>query len=151
VSRSPSLVVQWRTLVVTSEVGAMPRAVAHVLSTHMDRNGGSCFPSLTTIARESGLARSTVCKALNELEVAKLIQRDRGGPKRSTRYLATSPPDGLPLVRLTDSGSPPHGHEDVPKDVHTSRAASRRRGKRSGGAGGAAREDLSYLDRAGSQ
>jgi hypothetical protein len=78
-SRPPSPVVQWRGLVVGSDVGKSARLVAFVLPTHMDRNGGSCFPSLTTISRESGLARSTVCIALTELASAKLVERVPGG------------------------------------------------------------------------
>jgi hypothetical protein len=86
---------------------------------------GICWPSLSTIARKSSLARSTVADQLNDLEKLDLIARDRGSIHRSTVYtvkLMGSPPAGLvrhtdrgsPLaglgvVRQPDGGSPPHG------------------------------------------
>lgn len=149
----PPPVIQWRTFVVESAVGKSARLVAFVLSTHMDTNGGSCYPSIARIEREAGLARSTVCVALNELEAARLILREPGGPpNRSTRYTACSPVTGLPVVRSSDASSPVTGHKDVHKDVQTSPAASRRRGTagRRGRPGTAeAHPDSGYLDQAG--
>jgi DNA-binding transcriptional MocR family regulator len=148
----PSAVIEWRTLVRDSRlVGKNAKFVALVLSTHMDSDGGSCFPSLSTLSRETGLARSTVCAALDELERTRLVRRVRGGRGRPTRYLATSPPSGLPLVRPADSTSPPSGPEDVHEDVQkiSGRAGARRRQRARAGAG--ARPDLSYLDQMGNQ
>ena len=122
-------------MILASDLGSNARLVAHTLSTHMDRNGGSCFPSITTIQRESGLGRSTVCRALAELERAGFVQRLRGGRGRPTRYVATSPTAGLALVPQRDSTSPTAGHEDVHEDVHnfSGRAhARRKKGVRSG-------------------
>lgn len=116
-------------MILASDLGASARLVAFVLSTHMNAAGGSCFPSLTTISRESGYARSTVCDALSRLERARLIERVRGGPHRPTRYRATSPLTGLPVVRSSDWGSPVIEPEDVQEDVHTSLRANARRRK----------------------
>jgi DNA-binding transcriptional ArsR family regulator len=111
-------------VILASSLPSTARLVALVLSTHMNGAGGSCFPSLTTIARESGLSRSTVCGALAELEGGELVERSRR-PGRVTHYRATSPAGGLALVRQAnqpvrepDGSSPGAGPEDVQEDVH---------------------------------
>ncbi len=108
------------------------RLMALVLMDHMNGDGGSCFPSLTTLSRESGCARSTVCAGLDELDRGDYISRRRGGPKTgATRYLATSPHDGLGVVRTADLGSPSGEPEGVHEDAHNfSRRASRARKKK---------------------
>jgi predicted ArsR family transcriptional regulator len=151
VSDRRSALIEWRTMILASDLGSSARLVAFVLSTHMDRNGGSCFPSITTIQREAKLGRSTVCRALDELERSKLLERARGGRGRPTRYRATSATAGLAVVPQRDSTSATAGHEDVHEDVHkpSRRANARRKGKR--GRAGSARPDLNYLDEAGSR
>jgi hypothetical protein len=150
----PSPLIEWRQTVIGSGIESSARLVALVLSMHMNRNGGSCFPSLTTLQRETGLSRTCVCKALKELEAAKLIERLRS-PGRVTHYLATSPLSGLPLVRSADSTSPPDVPEDVQEDVHNPsprvRAGGKEQGRRARGARptGHAHADPSYLDRSG--
>jgi hypothetical protein len=47
---------------------------------------GHCFPSLAHLTGMTGLARSTVAAALQELEAARRILRVRGGGRTSTRY-----------------------------------------------------------------
>ena len=148
-----SAVVQWRGLIVRSELRPSARHVALTLSLHMDSNGGSCFPSLTRLAEETGWARSTVCISLDELERACFItrRRRRGRP---THYLATSPATGLPLVRRPDATSPGAGPEDVQADVHNPYARVRARGGRENARAGGARaktktDEFSYLSEAG--
>ena len=46
---------------------------------------GHCFPSLVHLTRLTGLARSTVAVALQDLDAARWIVRVRGGGRRSTR------------------------------------------------------------------
>jgi Helix-turn-helix domain len=77
VSSRTSPLVEWRRTIVESDLGSSVRLVALVLSLHMDRNGGSCFPSLTTLERETGLARKTVWTSIDTLEHAGLIARER--------------------------------------------------------------------------
>ncbi len=108
------------------------RLIALVLMDHMNGDGGSCFPSLTTQSRESGYARSAVCVALDELERGAYITRRRGGRGRPTRYLATSPLTGLPLVRSQDSTSPPGGPEGVHEDAHNFSGRTSRAKKKTG-------------------
>jgi hypothetical protein len=85
-----SAVIEWRAAILASRLKPSARLVALVLSTHMDSDGGSCFPSLTTLAREAGLSRRGVCYALCELEQARLVERARGDRGRATRYHAAS-------------------------------------------------------------
>jgi hypothetical protein len=141
----------WRTELLASEMSSPAKMVAFVLSTHMDRNGGSCFPSLTTIARESGYARSTVCQALAELDRANLLERVRGGRGKPTRYHATSPLTGLPVVRQADSTSPTGGPEDVQEDVHkfSTRTDVRAKKKKSGRAGARRSKNTKTVNTAG--
>jgi hypothetical protein len=96
---TPSALLDWRTEIRASDLPSTARLVALVLSMYMDGNGGSCFPSLTTIAEGTGLGRSTVIRALAERKRAHFIQRVKGGPTTPNRYRATSPVAGLPLAR----------------------------------------------------
>ena len=78
-SRSPSPVVVWRRMILEAEgLSWKARLMALVLMDHMNGDGASCFPSLTTLSRESGCARSTVCAGLDELDRADYISRRRG-------------------------------------------------------------------------
>lgn len=103
------------------------RAVMSALVLRSDADG-RCWPSLTTLTRESGLARSTVADVLNKLEHQRLLQRDRRPIPASTIYTvlipgpgsglvrhADGPRDGLAVVRQADAGSPVPGHE-VPNE-----------------------------------
>jgi Helix-turn-helix domain len=92
---------------------------------------GVCWPSLTTLARKSSLALSTVKSALLELSAAGHIDRDPGDFTRSSRYLVhprasqegrpaaglgrqsaeARPVDGLGVGREPAEGRPAAGHE----------------------------------------
>lgn len=69
---------------------------------------GTCYPSLACVARDTGLARSTVADALNRLERAGLIARQRGRTGRATTYRLASPGAGLGSPRI-GLGSPGAG------------------------------------------
>src|SRR5690348_8838842 len=88
--RQHSPLIAWRNEVRDSALGSSAKLVAYTLSLHMNSDGASCFPSLTTLAREANLSRRTVVTALDELEHAGLVERARGGRGRPTRYRATS-------------------------------------------------------------
>jgi DNA-binding transcriptional MocR family regulator len=151
--RRASTLVRWRGLIIESELPSPAKLVALVLSTHMDSNGGSCFPSLTTLAQESGLGRSTVCRALDQVARAGLVKRVRGGRGKPPRYRATSPTAGLVVVPERDSSSPTAGPEDVQEDVHNPSRARTRARERSARAESARSEtktdEFSYLSEAG--
>src|SRR5262245_13821614 len=99
-------------------VNATLKLVLFVLANRADSEG-TCFPSLSTISRETSLARSTVVTSLKRLESLGLLRR-RKRPYQSTIYtLLTSPPAGLVrepdqsaiktrVVRQPDQSSPGH-------------------------------------------
>jgi len=104
---------QWRHAITSSDLSSTDRFMALVLSLHMNRNGGSCFPSLETLALESGLGTSTVCRALASLHKQGFItRRPGGGRSKSTQYEARIPkekraPRRGTRARFTSSVSPP--------------------------------------------
>ena len=99
-SRLPQ-VLRWRKLVhmVSPPAGAhvstpVLRSVADSLANHADRNGASCYPSVSRLASEAGCAERSVQYALGALEELGLLARDsRGGRGRATRYTLQLPVD----------------------------------------------------------
>ena len=61
------------------------RLVLLALAERADEQGESCFPSLGQLERMTELSRRGITKALSGLD-GRLIERDRGGPRRSTSY-----------------------------------------------------------------
>ena len=90
------------------DLPATHKAVLWALCSRSNKDG-ECYPSLTTLARDAGLGRSTLCRVLAMLETDNLIQR-RKGVKPSTLYT-------LQLVPQRDSASPRAGHEVVQLEV----------------------------------
>lgn len=97
-AKQQSFLFQWRKAIVESGLflGPTARLVAFVLSLHMDADGGSCYPSLDTLAWETGLHRRTVIRQLAELELEGWIRVEhggspRGGRKEPNRYAAAIP------------------------------------------------------------
>jgi len=90
---------EWRKAIMESDLLPSVRLVALVLSCHMDMDGGSCYPSLTTLMRETGLARSTVWEGTKKLEKVDLLDITPGGPGYSNRYQARFP---MKVVRSSD-------------------------------------------------
>lgn len=78
----------WRSTIVDSDMPATHRHVALTLSLHMNERGSSCFPSQTTLSRETGLSERTVRRALNGLEAAGFLVVEKvpakGGHQRNT-------------------------------------------------------------------
>lgn len=101
-----------------SDLTSTQRHILLTLSIHMDERGGGAHPSLSTIARETGLGRSTVSRDLGILETLGWIGIDRD-PNAAQRQLANvyraSIPGELvhgvdqPLVHEVDQGSPGDG------------------------------------------
>ena len=61
------------------------RLVLLALAERADDLGDSCFPSLRQLERMTELSRRGITKALSGLD-GRLIERHRGGPRRSTSY-----------------------------------------------------------------
>lgn len=82
----------WRSAIAESDLSMAEKCVAYTLSLHMNERGGSCFPSLDTLHRESGASLATVKRALGTLEEKGFLARERSpGGKTSTRYTALIP------------------------------------------------------------
>ena len=83
----------WRLAICESDLSATARHTAHVLATHMNADGGSCYPSLDRLVSETRHSRATVVKAIRELEARGYITRQPGGggPRNTTRYFACLP------------------------------------------------------------
>ena len=72
------------------------RAVLWVIAYHSNPNGGECWVGQRRLSQESGFARSTVQRALNELfELGVLVPiADRQGPKAERYMIATGLVEG---------------------------------------------------------
>jgi hypothetical protein len=97
--------------------GPTLRHVALTLSLHMNERGGSCFPSVDTLAIETGLDERTVRRAIALLEDKGWLSvtRSRGGNKNNAnRYRAAYPVAVTELLRADDAAIttggtvPPH-------------------------------------------
>jgi hypothetical protein len=83
-----------------SDLSRRARLVASVLFTYMDPDGGSCFPSLATIADGAGYSGTTsVLDGLDELEAGGWLLRDqrrrRDGSPATTSYHAAVPVEAV--------------------------------------------------------
>jgi DNA-binding transcriptional regulator GbsR (MarR family) len=86
-----TFLIAWRDELVASEVGSSARLVGFILSVHMNGRGGSCFPGIRLLCKETRLSRQTVIAAVRELEAAGLITVKRGAGTRSSEYQAVRP------------------------------------------------------------
>ena len=82
----------WQALAWATEThlgSSAPKFILILLANKADENF-SCFPSIRTLMAESGAGRSTVLRALRELETRGFITRraqfHESGARRSTRY-----------------------------------------------------------------
>jgi Helix-turn-helix domain len=89
--------VSWKALdwATESDVGSpTTKFILHLLANKADENF-SCYPSIRTLMAESGAGRSTVMRALKELEASGLITRRAqfhdSGARRSSRYYLNHP------------------------------------------------------------
>lgn len=88
----------WRSAIADSDLRPTLRHVALTLSLHMNERGGSAYPSVGTLGRETGLSESTVRTSLRELEGGGWLDADvtAGGKGRTNRYRASIPTHRLP-------------------------------------------------------
>ena len=59
----------------SANVSSSSRTVYRALLHYANRETWSCFPSIKTIAKDTGMSRSTIMRCLNELEKEDLILR----------------------------------------------------------------------------
>lgn len=110
----------WRSRIADSGLPPTTRLVALTLSLHMNERGDSCFPSLETQSEETGLSKTTVVKALRELEQTGYIVRTvtnggKGGRGNVTHYRAVHPPPQLFTERTVQ---PRNSSSDAERTVH---------------------------------
>lgn len=102
--RLPNRRTLWMHAVLRSHLPAPARHVALTIGVHMSPNATDAYPSLLTIAEETGLSHGTVIKHLPELEFMGLLVIERGGGRgHPNRYSGQIPP--YLLARLKDKQS----------------------------------------------
>lgn len=87
----------WERAVAASDLDPTSRHVAFTLGLHFSRAGDSCWPSMETLAAESGLNLSTIKRHLTILREAGWLivipgGSPKGGTRTSNRYEAAIPP-----------------------------------------------------------
>jgi DNA-binding transcriptional MocR family regulator len=89
--------VSWKALdwATDSAVGSSTRKFILLLLANKADENFSCYPSIRTLTAESDAGRSTVMRALNELEASGFITRQPqfhdSGARRSSRYYPKHP------------------------------------------------------------
>jgi hypothetical protein len=123
VSGRQHISVRWRERLFDSELSSTARLVGCVLAHHVDQHG-CCWPSVETIAREGGLATSTVKERLNELEHGGFLRRHPGGGNGKTnRYwvlLPSNQPSPGPFITGYQPGQaaePAGSHPDSGREA----------------------------------
>lgn len=103
-------------LVMDDRLSAADRHIALTLALHMDKDGGSCFPSISLLALETRRKRNTIVASVNTLEHAGWLKVKRGGigfKKDVNRYTAKYPKGYLDA----ESVSTPRGSLQVSEGV----------------------------------
>jgi hypothetical protein len=80
----------WRTAIAKSDLPPTARHVALTLSLYMNERGGSAWPSLSTLAGDSGLSTRSIMRAIRVLEREHYLLCEKR-PGTSTLYTATAP------------------------------------------------------------
>lgn len=113
----------WRLAILRSDLQPVTRHVLLTLSCHMNDAGESCFPSLKTLCRETGLSNRCVIDHLRIAADAGWInissQRFRGQAWKRNSYSIQWPEGGEPRSPRPAEGGEPRSPEVV-SHVHTS-------------------------------
>jgi hypothetical protein len=98
-----------------AEIGVYPFAVYSAIKMHLNQATGACFPSYATIARITGIHRSTVIECVKKLRALKLISPQwrfkEDGSHASNQY----------DFQQAGSSAPSQKHEEVVKTVQGGR------------------------------
>lgn len=110
--------INWARAVEAERLTVSARHVLLLLATYADAKTRLCSPGVTRLARETGLARSTVQTALAQLEEARLIvrrrrHRDSDGGYTSNIYELRPVGFAEGDARPPGMGSPITGHGDA--------------------------------------
>lgn len=117
----------WRSAITDSDLKPVTRHVALTLSLHMNERGGSCWPSMPTLAAETGLAVDTVRTHMKALTQRGWLKRtDR--PGQSSLWNATVPTTAIE----PSSPTPPLRHPSSPAPLVPDPTGARRESHPSG-------------------
>lgn len=89
----------WRRAVIDSDLNATQKHVLLTLATHVPEAGDSCFPRLSTLARETSRSRDVVKRALRSVEgtwIARQPREDGSGRQTSNLYVLLAPGASTP-------------------------------------------------------
>jgi hypothetical protein len=109
-----------------SEIGVYCYAVYCAIKMHVNQATGACFPSYATIARITGIHRSTVIECVKKLRVLKLIspqwrfKEDGSHTSNQYNFQASGKTGASPLQGAEHSHSPKN--EEVVKTVQGGRS-----------------------------
>jgi hypothetical protein len=87
---SLSPIFTWRTAIAKSDLPPTVRHVALTLSLYMNERGGSAWPSIATLAEDSGLSTRTIMRGIRALERGRYLLCERR-PGTSTLYTGIIP------------------------------------------------------------
>lgn len=115
---------QWRKAIVSKDgpKSWMIRFVLGFLSFHMDKDGGSCYPSTRTLAIETGLSRRTVETYLKKAESEGWIKKEFAGLSgqgwKRHKYTPLIPEKVAHVMsHVTQKGGEPHAKGGEPDDI----------------------------------
>jgi DNA-binding Lrp family transcriptional regulator len=113
-----------------AEIGVYCYAVYSAIKMHLNQTTGACFPSYATIARMTGIHRSTVIECVKKLTALKLIsplwRYKEDGSHASNQYDfhgagSSTPAKNNEEVVKTEQGGRPEPPPLVAQDDHPSR------------------------------
>ena len=120
----------WERAIAESDLPATSRHVAFTLGLYFSKAGDSCWPSMDTLARASGLDRSTVVRHIGLLRRNGWLKVTSGGSKLgekrvSNRYETAIPADQLPFdTGRTDTPVAENGQSSETEDQSFSMQAT---------------------------
>lgn len=83
-----------------SDLSAAVRHVLRSIEDHADNDTGTAYPSLATMATETGLGRSTVKRSLHEAAALGWVRWIRhGSPDKTNLYIVTPPGLAMPWFK----------------------------------------------------
>ena len=90
----------WERAVAESDLAATSKHVAFTLGLYFSKAGDSCWPSMDTLARASGLDRSTVVRHVGLLRRAGWLHVESGGSKLGGERITNRYETALPAAQL---------------------------------------------------
>jgi len=115
-TKAPQPFFSWRHAILESDLSSTTRLVLLVLSCHMNSLGQGAYPSVRTLARETGLSRKAVMEHLTRARKAGWIvvgeRGFRGQIWRRHEYGICNPPE-----KVVTQGDHEGGHADGAKAV----------------------------------